>query len=278
MFEKSIEESEKTESLRIFAQEYQKYLERFLFADSGERTLQEAYDRLTALMDESIAEAGTILEVHNRALQNALNIRFNNEKVEWLYIKRANEFLTQTMVAMDVFVLSLREDLRRDQLTHLANRLYLRQELSRLLLEAGEKGFTVGVVMVDIDDFKAVNDIYGHDEGDRVLVALAQIMRESLREGDFVARWGGEEFVLVLPKTDYERVKIPLERLQKAVAEKLRLPDGRSVTLSMGVVVFPEEGVQSAEELVRLADLAMYAAKRRGKNCVVLYPETRGGN
>ncbi len=265
-------------SLEVFAREYRKYLQMFLLAEPREKTLQEAYDCLVRLMSEDIAEAGIILEIHNSALQDILNIRFDNEKVEWIYIKRANEFLAQAMVAMDVFVLALREDVRKDQLTQLANRFYLYQELTRLLASSREAEYPISVVMVDIDDFKVMNDVYGHDEGDRVLVALAQVMQESLREGDFVARWGGEEFVLVLPKANYEKVRIPLERLRKEVREKVKLPNGESVTLSMGVVVFPEEKVQSAEELVKLADLAMYEAKRRGKNCVVFYSEVKGGS
>lgn len=262
-------------SLEVFAREYKKYLYTFLLAEPREKTLQEAYDCFVQLMSEDIAEAGIILEIHNSALQDILNIRFDNEKVEWLYIKRANEFLAQAMVAMDVFVLALREDVRKDQLTQLANRLYLLQKLTRLLTSSREEGYPLSVVVVDIDDFKIVNDVYGHDEGDRVLVALAQIMQESLRKEDFVARWGGEEFVLVLPKADYEKARIPLERLKEEVRKKAKLPNGESITLSMGVVVFPEEEVQSAEELVKLADLALYEAKRRGKNCMVFYPEIK---
>jgi two-component system cell cycle response regulator len=124
--------------------------------------------------------------------------------------------------------------------------------------------------MLDIDHFKRINDIYGHGAGDAVLRQVARVLLAQVRDADFVVRYGGEEFVLVLPETDVSRALSLAERVRQAVASaSLRLPDGRelSVTVSLGIAALRED-IELGEELLRHADRARYAAKERGRNRV----------
>jgi two-component system cell cycle response regulator len=125
-------------------------------------------------------------------------------------------------------------------------------------------------VIVDLDDFKRVNDRHGHDVGDDVLVTLADRLRESVRSADTVARLGGEEFALLLPETDLPGALVVAERARSALEASgvpLRRGDRLAVTASFGVADFPTSRDRAA--LMREADQALYAAKRLGKNRVV---------
>jgi diguanylate cyclase (GGDEF)-like protein len=129
---------------------------------------------------------------------------------------------------------------------------------------AARHGTPLAVLFADLDRFKSVNDRWGHEEGDRVLAAAAAALRRMTRESDVVLRWGGEEFVVVLPHTTRDEAVALLERLRvHGVGE---LPDRRPVTLSVGIAEFPGDGVQDAAGLVELADRRMYRAKQAGRN------------
>ncbi len=120
------------------------------------------------------------------------------------------------------------------------------------------------VLFVDLDRFKEVNDEYGHEAGDHVLRAAAASLRGMLRESDSLLRWGGEEFLVVLPHTSRVEAVALLERL-RLLGLGLR-PDGRAVTVSIGIAEFPSDAAASAEELIELADRRMYEAKQAGRN------------
>ncbi|MBC8209137.1 MAG: diguanylate cyclase [Desulfobulbaceae bacterium] len=156
-----------------------------------------------------------------------------------------------------------------DALTGLANRLHFDLVLDQALRQARRSKEPLSLVMVDIDNFKQVNDTYGHDAGDRVLIALAARLQRAIREQDFVARWGGEEFILLLPVTDGGQACQVVEKIRVAVA-KIVVPAGADrirITGSFGVAEFGED--MSRDELLKLADQALYRAKASGKNCVV---------
>jgi diguanylate cyclase (GGDEF)-like protein len=162
-----------------------------------------------------------------------------------------------------------------DSLTGLANRRSLEESLRTELARATRFGDSVCVVLADLDDFKQVNDKYGHAAGDEVLKAFAGALRKTARESDVAGRWGGEEFALVLPGTDAAGGARLAERARAAIEERrVKMPNGDScaVTASFGVAAFPES--HELGEILAAADSALYAAKGQGKNRVVVSAES----
>jgi diguanylate cyclase (GGDEF)-like protein len=162
-----------------------------------------------------------------------------------------------------------------DSLTGLANRRSFEERLRGELARAARFHDSVCVVFADLDDFKQVNDRYGHAAGDEVLKAFAAALRATVRETDVAGRWGGEEFGLVLPGTDADGGARLAERARAAIEHgEVRMPNGDvlSVTASFGVAAYPES--HELGELLAAADSALYAAKREGKNRVVISAES----
>ena len=156
----------------------------------------------------------------------------------------------------------------RDPLTGVYNRRFFYEALGKELGRSRRSGASASLVLVDVDDFKAVNDSLGHAAGDDVLCAIAGIAGELVRPGDSFARVGGEEFALLLPETNQLEALLVAERLRRAVASAAILDD-RQVAISAGVATFPDDAA-TTEELETKADAALYWAKRNGKNlCAV---------
>lgn len=157
-----------------------------------------------------------------------------------------------------------------DELTTLANRRYFQEILAREVAQARRYGSCFSLIMADIDHFKRYNDNHGHLRGDTVLKKVAALMLQSTRGIDLVARFGGEEFVILLPKTGKEGARAAAEKLRQNVAAETfagadrSQPDGR-LTLSLGVAEFPSDS-KDIYELIDLADRALYQAKERGRN------------
>jgi diguanylate cyclase (GGDEF)-like protein len=157
-----------------------------------------------------------------------------------------------------------------DHLTGLANRRRFSESLGLEVSRAERFGGSLALVLADLDDFKRVNDRYGHQVGDEVLRRFADLMRESMREFDLAARHGGEEFAVLLPETDLDGGVHLAERLAEALRVARfanRAGEAFTVTSSFGVAAFPEAG--SAEQLMLAADRALYRAKTEGKNRVI---------
>ena len=171
-------------------------------------------------------------------------------------------------------------DLRRvasqattDSLTGLANRWTFDEELALEWRRAERVGDPLALILFDIDDFKAINDGYGHQAGDEVLRKVGEVLAGSVRQVDLAARYGGEEFAVIAPVTDLEGALDLAERLRKALAgTEIELPNGTplSVTASFGAAV--KGDVPSGEKLVAAADGLLYEAKRAGKNRVAPEP------
>ena len=165
-----------------------------------------------------------------------------------------------------------------DQLTGLYNRNYLMTHLSGLMQRTIASGKALALAMIDVDTFKQVNDTHGHAAGDEVLAELAQRMTHFTRNFDTVARFGGEEFVVVMPDITPELAMLVAERLRLRVADTpMKLKSGLSlpITISIGVAVSRHQG-DRAEDLLSRADQALYAAKRQGRNRVVLANDDAG--
>lgn len=159
----------------------------------------------------------------------------------------------------------------RDGLTGIYNRRFLDEMVPKLLEQAHRTGHHTSVIMVDLDHFKRINDRFGHDTGDRVLVTLARCLSRQIRSGDLLARYGGEEFALLLPSTNFPVAMGLAERFRSAV-ENLPLPStefppGLKLTASMGVATYPDHGTVG-EAVFSAADKALYLAKGSGRNLV----------
>jgi two-component system, cell cycle response regulator len=162
-----------------------------------------------------------------------------------------------------------------DSLTGLYNRAYLKEFLQREVKRAGRERGQVFCMMMDIDDFKKINDQEGHLKGDQVLQQIGNSLRELLRDYDFAARYGGDEFTIVFSQRMEEKeVMNVAERIRKQISRQIFGKKGRrgiQLTVSMGISVFPLRGVETDEALLASADQALYSAKKRGKNQIVRY-------
>jgi diguanylate cyclase (GGDEF)-like protein len=167
---------------------------------------------------------------------------------------------------------ALRQQSTRDGLTGLFNRRYLEESLEREIHSAARADQPVGVIMFDLDHFKRFNDDFGHEAGDCVLRELAAFLAKTVRAGDIPCRFGGEEFVLILPGATLEGAQTRAERLRTEVKKLSVVYQGKSlgtITISVGVSGAPFHG-SSVKELIAAADGALYTAKKNGRDRVVL--------
>ena len=169
---------------------------------------------------------------------------------------------------------SLREMSIRDPLTGLFNRRYMEESLSRELSRSQRDNTSIGVLVIDVDHFKAFNDTHGHEGGDVVLEAVAAVLSHYSRSSDIACRYGGEEFVVILPDCSLDDARLRAEEFGRRVSG-LRVPFANielsGPTVSCGVAGFPLHGL-TAEALIHAADGALYAAKKGGRNQVVIAP------
>jgi len=185
----------------------------------------------------------------------------------------ANDKLEQAVRELDEKNQALEVMTRTDRLTGLANRRRLEEALQTEVLRARRYGKPFSVILLDIDHFKAVNDQFGHQAGDNVLIAIAGLLTRTARETDVVGRFGGEEFLLVCPETELLVVSALAERLRTEFTST-DFPLVGPVTSSFGVAEFTQG--DSVKSLVERADKALYRAKDGGRNCVEVAGEKNG--
>ena len=160
----------------------------------------------------------------------------------------------------------------RDPLTGLFNRRYFQETLEREIARAKRENMPVGIIVMDLDRFKQVNDSYGHKVGDTFLKGIGDLLMKNTRREDAACRIGGEEFVIVMPGATVETTSQRAE-LIRSLTEALRVPDTGDefyITMSMGISAFPTYGTGGDEILIQ-ADRALYQAKKNGRNQVVLH-------
>jgi diguanylate cyclase (GGDEF)-like protein len=160
----------------------------------------------------------------------------------------------------------LTELARTDPMTALLNHRSFHEELGAALARRDRDGSTLALLLLDVDHFKEVNDVFGHPHGDEVLLRIADAIRGSIRLGDLVGRTGGEEFAVILPSTDEEGARAVADRIRAAIAGPGPAP---RVTASAGLALSPTHATER-DPLVRIADAALYAAKRQGRDRLVV--------
>lgn len=163
-----------------------------------------------------------------------------------------------------------------DSLTDLLNRGRIEWVLRHLIEDTNKTHHTFSAIMIDIDSFKHINDTYGHSVGDDVLIRLADIMKNGVLPTDYAGRWGGDEFVILLPDTDIDQSEKVADRMRRNFAEADILPDGKAVTASFGVTTSYEG--ETLESFYRRMDSALYTAKGAGKNQVILLRSEKSAN
>ncbi len=182
-------------------------------------------------------------------------------------LRDANRRLQSQLIEIGLLQSQLREQAIRDPLTNLFNRRYLEETLDREIARAARENYSVSIVIIDIDHFKRVNDSYGHEAGDVMLRAVADVLAGLSRRGDFACRYGGEEFVVAMPNIPVEVAYERAETLRESL-NSLQVPYDRNIltaTFSMGLASYPANG-ETRESLLRAADKAMYAVKQSGRD------------
>ncbi len=179
----------------------------------------------------------------------------------------AGKFDGYTSVRMDI---TDKKQIERSAMTDALTKLYNRSKLDTLLLTEIKRSSRgdgqLSVVMMDVDFFKLVNDKHGHLEGDKVLLAVADIIKARIRDSDYAGRWGGEEFLVICSESDLQGALLLAENLRQNVSRYIfGVPD--SLTASFGVAQY--DGSEDAKQLIERADQALYEAKSRGRNCVI---------
>jgi diguanylate cyclase (GGDEF)-like protein/PAS domain S-box-containing protein len=189
-------------------------------------------------------------------------------------LKTANEQLNARVAEVEILHAELREQALRDPLTGLHNRRYLSETLPREIARAAREKSCLSIVISDVDHFKMINDTYGHQVGDQFLVLLGQLFKSCLRGSDIVCRYGGEEFVLVLPGVNAAAAEKRAEEIRRKAAGLIVTHAGQplSVTLSLGVASYPLHGADGEAVIIK-ADQALYAAKQMGRDQVRVWTE-----
>ena len=186
-----------------------------------------------------------------------------------LRIKRLQDQLEEYTVELERLSIS-------DGLTGLFNHRHIHEVLNAEFERTRRSHESIGVAMFDLDRFKQVNDTHGHQAGDRVLKEMAEILRQTAREVDVLGRYGGEEFIAILPETELQEAAKFAERVREAVEQReFDLGEGKTLkmTISSGVATYPATGIGDPHELIEWADRALYSAKHGGRNKVARFTE-----
>lgn len=232
--------------------------------------------KFTFALHHSLSHAlsGNVLRVQNRYLIFANTIRLTDHELMATLSKLTDELTDMTrelnkknreLAAANQTITQL---MNTDPLTGLTNRRHLEERLDTEMSAARRHSRPLAALMTDIDHFKSINDTYGHDAGDKVLVKVAQALQSTCRKEDIVARYGGEEFIVILPDSPAAATLECAERIRKTIQDIRHPGIDRLVTASFGATLFLV--TDSQESLIKRADTGLYEAKESGRNRVVL--------
>ncbi len=208
------------------------------------------------------------LEMLSKAAKDMMALNYETP----IKVSQTNDEIQDLANSFELMRLRIKDLVLKDHLTDIYNRRFLVQFLESEVTKARRSKDGLSVLMIDIDNFKKINDTYGHDCGDKVLIAIGQALKSMIRDYEIVARYGGEEFVVVLPSIDPQQAYLAAERLRKGI-ESSEMMDNAAVkvTVSIGVASYIKDALDSPEELINAADIALYQAKEAGRNKTVVY-------
>jgi|GEM_PF-5917945 len=191
---------------------------------------------------------------------------FKKEDIAFLEhaVKELSVSLDNAKIHMKVNELSV-----TDELTGLYNRRKMDEVLESEFNKAKRYGSGLSVMILDIDHFKSVNDFYGHKVGDAVLSQIGGILRRNIRNIDIATRYGGEEFVIIMPQTDFDGAVISAKKLKNLVRNSKFTPIEREITVSIGIASMPDEGINAVDDIIKIADDFLYEAKNSGRNRII---------
>lgn len=184
-------------------------------------------------------------------------------------MKEANEIINQKNLLLQELAATLELESTVDMLTGLYNRRYMLKRMDEEIINYKKNGTKFSIIIGDIDFFKRVNDTYGHDFGDFVLKTVSEVLKSTLEEKDCICRWGGEEFLILLSKTDLETSQNAAEKMRQKIQEKIFEYNDRSLFLTMtfGICIYSDN--ENIDDIIKKADNALYHGKINGRNCIV---------
>ena len=240
-------------------------------ADAGE--YQEKIESLSGQIQatDDLVVLGRLLEEVSsatRSVQAATQRSRDDVQQSQHQVQRAEE----TIRNLQSELARVSAKIREDQLTGALNRRGLEEEYERACSASERRGEPLSIALLDIDNFKALNDTHGHQTGDEALVHLAKVIKATLRPTDVVCRYGGEEFVVLLPGSGSADSVTAISRLQRELTKRFFLHDNKRLLLTFSAGVAERRRSETRDETIGRADAAMYAAKNAGKNRVVAAP------
>jgi diguanylate cyclase (GGDEF)-like protein/PAS domain S-box-containing protein len=207
-------------------------------------------------------------------LKNAFNLDDSGQNPEKADLRKMAVTLSEYL-SLSIANVKLSESLSRqsiqDPQSGLYNRRFMEESLQREILRAGRKQTQIGIIMGDLDHFKKFNDVYGHAAGDKIIVQIGKLFKERFRGSDIACRYGGEEFLIILPETSRDDTFKRADALREDIKKMEMVFQGQilgTITMSMGIASYPEKGAR-IEDLLRVADTALYKAKQEGRDKVV---------
>ena len=225
----------------------------------------------------------TLISEGGRRVPAVANLTLSDNIVYWaIYVAEERDKLYQELLEARDLLEKKTEELtavsRKDSLTPLLNRRAAKDDINVLITQSSHAFFPLSFLLLDIDFFKDINDTFGHDEGDKVLVTLSKLLLEQVRETDVVARWGGEEFLIVLYNANIESIKSFSDRLHNAI-ETIVLPNGNPLTVSIGGAVLEQDELKESDVIAAQllkADKALYSAKDNQRAHTRIFDKEKG--